>query len=461
MLAIAVLVIVVTALRIGVLAATPTDLFLDEAQYWAWSQDFEWGYFSKPPLIAVVIGATTGLAGSDAPFWVRLGAPLFHGATALILAGWIRGIDRDAAFWVAAVYLSMPVLAVGSWIISTDTIMAPFLAAALWAWWRHLGTGALRAAVAAGALAGLATLGKYAGAYFWLAVLAAAPFPPLRPGLRGLACAVVAFAVVLAPNVVWNLRNGLVTFTHIADNAHAGQGFSANWSGLAEFLIAQAFVIGPVFFVVWLGLLRRGLSPIKIYLMAASVPILLLVSFQAWSAEANANWAFAAYPAAAALVGLHLAEAARSRWLGRGLAVNVAVVAAVTILLLWPGVLPRASDRYMARTSVMSEVIELADGRPIVAEEREVLADLFYAAALQEAPVPVFALRRDGAPRHWYDMAFPMPPEVSGVYLSHGPPPPCAEGDAAPEATLTPERGAYRGRTLHLYAMPRDCLGTG
>ena len=26
-------------------------VFFDEAQYWTWSQSFEWGYFSKPPLL--------------------------------------------------------------------------------------------------------------------------------------------------------------------------------------------------------------------------------------------------------------------------------------------------------------------------------------------------------------------------------------------------------------------------
>jgi 4-amino-4-deoxy-L-arabinose transferase-like glycosyltransferase len=451
------LVTVVTALRIAVLALTPTDLFLDEAQYWAWAQDLEWGYFSKPPLIAAVIGATTGLAGSDAEVWVRLGAPLFHGATALILAAWARSVDPRAGVWVAAVYLSMPVLAVGSWIISTDTIMAPFLAGALWAWWRHLDSGSRAAAIAAGVLAGLATMGKYAGVYVWLAVAVAAFVPSLRPGRRGLWLAVAAYAVVVAPNIVWNVQHGLVTFSHIADNASAGRGLSANWRGLAEFLIAQAFVIGPVFFIVWLGVLRRRTTRLQSFLLAASVPVLALVTVQSFTAEANANWAFAAYPAAALLVGLQLAGRART-WLFGGLAVNGAVVAAVTAVILWPDLMPRASDRYMARTEVMEEVIAMAGGRPIVAEERELLADLVYAAGVLDAPVEIYALRRVGPPRHWYDMAIPRPSDVTAVYLTTGRSPKCLGDDMFPQATITPEAGAYAGRTLALFVLPDACM---
>src|SRR5690606_4351095 len=68
--------VAVTAARIVALFYIPLGLYFDEAQYWAWSRSFEWGYFTKPPLIAWVIGATTFLAGTDAEWAVRLGAPI-------------------------------------------------------------------------------------------------------------------------------------------------------------------------------------------------------------------------------------------------------------------------------------------------------------------------------------------------------------------------------------------------
>ncbi|MGB2941567.1 MAG: hypothetical protein WBB79_01895 [Candidatus Macondimonas sp.] len=47
--------VALTALRIALLAASPLDLFVDEAQYWLWSTTPDFGYYSKPPVIAWVI----------------------------------------------------------------------------------------------------------------------------------------------------------------------------------------------------------------------------------------------------------------------------------------------------------------------------------------------------------------------------------------------------------------------
>ncbi len=48
-----------TILRAALLTLTPLNLHGDEAQYWAWSRTLDWGYFTKPPLIAWAIRATT------------------------------------------------------------------------------------------------------------------------------------------------------------------------------------------------------------------------------------------------------------------------------------------------------------------------------------------------------------------------------------------------------------------
>jgi 4-amino-4-deoxy-L-arabinose transferase-like glycosyltransferase len=62
---------VLTVLRVA-LFVTPFELYPDEAQYWLWSRDLAFGYFSKPPMIAWLIWATTGVGG-DAEPWVRHG----------------------------------------------------------------------------------------------------------------------------------------------------------------------------------------------------------------------------------------------------------------------------------------------------------------------------------------------------------------------------------------------------
>ena len=72
-----VLLLAILAVRVIALAVSNAELFFDEAQYWAWGQEPAFGYYTKPPLIAWIIGATTSLCG-DTPFCVRLPSPLMH-----------------------------------------------------------------------------------------------------------------------------------------------------------------------------------------------------------------------------------------------------------------------------------------------------------------------------------------------------------------------------------------------
>ena len=74
----------ITAVRVAGLFASPVELYPEEAQYWLWSRHLAFGYFSKPPLIAWTIAATTRLGGGEA--FVRLAAPLAHGIAALAIA---------------------------------------------------------------------------------------------------------------------------------------------------------------------------------------------------------------------------------------------------------------------------------------------------------------------------------------------------------------------------------------
>ena len=72
--AVVMITVALTALRLAALFATPLELYPDEAQYWLWSRTLDWGYYSKPPMIAWLIWGTTHVGGDTEP-WVRLSAP--------------------------------------------------------------------------------------------------------------------------------------------------------------------------------------------------------------------------------------------------------------------------------------------------------------------------------------------------------------------------------------------------
>ena len=135
--------ITVTAARVVALFYIPLGLYFDEAQYWMWSRAFDWGYFTKPPLIAWVIGSTTLLAGTDAEWAVRLGAPIAHmsAAGALFILG--RSMyGAWAGFWAGFGWLMLPGVWFSSSVISTDALLLPLWSIALLAMWRLVSTPA-------------------------------------------------------------------------------------------------------------------------------------------------------------------------------------------------------------------------------------------------------------------------------------------------------------------------------
>src|SRR5437660_10862277 len=63
-LAAALLILGAALLRLLYLACDcPLDLAPDEAHYWDWSRHLDWSYYSKGPLVALLIRAACALAG--------------------------------------------------------------------------------------------------------------------------------------------------------------------------------------------------------------------------------------------------------------------------------------------------------------------------------------------------------------------------------------------------------------
>ena len=58
-------VFLLTAYRFSMLWVSVLPLHFDEAQYWIWAQNLDWGYFSKPPLIAWMIALWQYLLGTS------------------------------------------------------------------------------------------------------------------------------------------------------------------------------------------------------------------------------------------------------------------------------------------------------------------------------------------------------------------------------------------------------------
>ena len=334
-----------TLVRLTALFHSPLELYPDEAQYWLWSRTLDLGYFSKPPMIAWAIWASTHLGGAAEP-WVRLPATLFQaGASLVVFAIGRRLYGPAVGLAAAALYALMPGIQLSALVAATDAPLFFFLGLTILAY-AAMQDGARRPWLAAGlgAALGLAFLSKYAAVYFLIGLAlhlvvsrtARAAWSPAT----GLAAAGV-FALVVSPNLAWNLGHGLATLKHTAANAAWGGTQLFNPPELGDFLVSQFAVFGPIPFAVLLigaglALVRRRLSEADLLLLCFSLPPLLIVAVQAFVSRANANWAGAGYLAGSVLVAAWLIRWRARRWFMAALAVQALGAAAFLAFVLSP-----------------------------------------------------------------------------------------------------------------------------
>lgn len=462
----------ILSVRLIALWLARTDLFFDEAQYWSWAKELDLGYYSKPPLIAWVIAATTAVCGDGEPC-VRLAAPILHTVTAWVISliG-CRLYYARVGFWSGIVFATLPGISFSSGIISTDV---PFLlcwALALWGFVRLRETGSLGDAVLLGAAIGAGFMARYSMAFFvgsTLLALVVMRGTGARIGAgRWLAVALVALLVV-TPNLYWNAANGFPTFGHTADNA--------KWSGslfhpqkALEFFGAQFGVFGPVLFgallvIVWRALFARGLSfaarvgpdPAGLtpgtnwrngvrpagsdpqlnadrLLLCFVLPILLIYIAQAFVSRAHANWAAAGYVAATVLVIATMFRDKARRWFRFSLGLHGIVAAVIAIAPGFAGRLPLPGESDPFRRllgwremteRVRSEVqLAASNGKPyavIVIDDRGTLAEHLY--YLRDLDVPILAWPSGPVPKDHYEMTRPYRGEAPALLVSQSPGP--------------------------------------
>lgn len=331
------LVAALTVVRLTALFSTPLELYPDEAQYWLWSRTLDFGYYSKPPVIAWAIWATTAIGG-DAEPWVRLSAGLFQaGATITAFLIGRRLYGGAVGLVAAALYGLMPGVQLSALVAATDAPLLFFLGLTILAYVRLLEGGPGRVWIAAGlgAALGLAFLAKYAAVYFVIGLAIhlivsrparAAWSPPSA------AAALAAFAAVLAPNVAWNAAHGFATLQHTASNAAWNGVQLFNLSALGAFVASQFGVFGPVpmgalAVGVILAIRRRTIASEDLMLLCFTLPPLVIVTGQAFISRANANWSGAGYLAGAVLAAAWLVRWRARRWLIAALAIQAAAAA--------------------------------------------------------------------------------------------------------------------------------------
>jgi 4-amino-4-deoxy-L-arabinose transferase-like glycosyltransferase len=321
------------AVRLAVIVGQPAPLSLDEAQYWIWSRELAWGYFSKPPVLAWLIAASTAVCG-DGEACIRFISPLVHALTSLIVFGIGRQLfDVRIGAWSAITYISLPGVSFSAVLASTDVPLLLCWALALYAMARLLRERTAIWWAVLGCAVGVGVLSKYAMLFFPLcAALASLIDVNLRRLLfsRQGGLALMLAMLIALPNVVWNAANNFVSYSHTINNMNLTDDL-AHPSEVVEFIGAQFGVFGPILFtffaaIAWKTLRPSGnAQPHYKLLLVFSLPVLTIISVQAFLSRANANWAATAYVAATILVCAWGVHARKTKWLSASIALHLVV----------------------------------------------------------------------------------------------------------------------------------------
>ncbi len=328
-------------LRVVLIAVSPLALGGDEAQYWQWSTTPDWGYFSKPPLIAWLIALTTAVFG-DSEFGVRVALPFLHGITAWFL--WLSARHlwpqtRATAIWAVAIYLLMPGVFLSSFLMTTDALLLPLAAIAVYAFLRaNSAQNPVRWLLLLAFALGLGLLAKYAMLFLIAGFILIMVFDKqVRQVFFGHGRWLVFLLPVfmVAPNIWWNQTHGFATFSHTADNIKLQAEFSldAIWPQIIElvsFLLDQLAVFGPISLLLLVAAIISGIASrqnnrVLFQLVILCLVVFAIISTQALLSRAHANWAVIAYVPGTLVLAGFISTYLRAKILALALALQLVI----------------------------------------------------------------------------------------------------------------------------------------
>ncbi len=339
-------VLVIALIISGVIGLGP-----DEAQYWTWSQELAFGYYSKPPGIAWQIAASAAAVGNS-ELGVRLGALLMGSLLSVAIYFLARAcaLSPLTCLWAGLAFALTPIGFGATFLAITDggmilfwTLASVFVCSALQQNkplpYRWIGLCILCGA-----------LFKWPIYTLWLWVAVAMIFMQdyrYKSLLQGVAISLLA----LLPTVVWNAESDWPTFRHVistvvnpatANNAAVATATKGN---IGEFIGSQMLLLSPIYAILLVGAFRalfarwRMLSPSLKWCAAVTIVSFGIYGSLSLFKKIQCNWVDLAYPTAIVLVCWYACEemVKGRRWLAIAAVANVILLAtAVSLPILSP-----------------------------------------------------------------------------------------------------------------------------
>ncbi|MEL6273847.1 MAG: glycosyltransferase family 39 protein, partial [Bacteroidota bacterium] len=218
------------------LQAALSPLDADEAYYWMYAHQLDWGYFDHPPAVAALIKFGMWLPGE---LGVRLGHVLISGLTVSVI--WqILGRPKGRDMWIAALLIAIqPMLQVYGFIATPDGPLLLFTALFLWRFKVYLQSPTVQN----GLWIGLIMAGSLYSKYHGLLLIIFMIIPNLGFLVRqSSAWIAVGFGVLLyLPHLYWQYVHDFPSFRYHL----SGRNDPYQLKYTTEFLLNQVLIFNP------------------------------------------------------------------------------------------------------------------------------------------------------------------------------------------------------------------------
>lgn len=279
-----------------------TDLVGDEAYYWDWGRQLDWGYYSKPPLIGWLMAGISWVSGGGSELAIRLTSLIIGTASLAVLHALTRRLfGPRAAFWSVVLALLTPANAALNLFMTIDSPLILCWTGALWLFWRATESPErISRWLVLGVVMGIGVLTKQMMLVFPLLMgIWALSGPTQRTLLRRpgfwLACWIAVGA--LTPVLWWNQQHDWITLEHTKHHFNAdARTLSDHVTEFIQFPLTQLLLYSPLIWISMLGVgwwvLRQGRAapePARFLVLFSAAPLVVFFLL-ALRQEVNPNW---------------------------------------------------------------------------------------------------------------------------------------------------------------------------
>lgn len=387
---------IITIYRAFMLFYLNPNFYVDEAQYWIWSQNFDFGYYSKPPMVAWFISIFESLFGDSTIAIKSISLFVYPVSTFFIFLIAKELADEKTAFYSSILFFTMPAVSLSSLIISTDVVLLLFWSGAFFWFIKALKTDKIYFWILAGIFGGFGLLSKYNMIIFVVAVLIYLIYSQKYAKVlknKNLYITMLVSVLVFSPNLIWNYQNNFVSFLHLQEISQVEKELF-HLDKMFEFLGAQFGVFGVVSFALLLFLLFKIKENFKdetfVMLFIFAFLFLSVITTQAFLSRAFANWAAPSYVSASILVGYYFIKSDKSKILKIAIGLNLFLMSLIyhfdDLTKIAKIEQTRKSDPFRRIRGwdqaglQIAQILQNNPERILLASDRDVLSEMIYYA---------------------------------------------------------------------------------